>query len=98
MAEIKYKFNEKNLLEELKNYIDKTYNGHYSKTKFQATEFIIDNNHGMGFCIGNVMKYAQRYGKKAGYERSDLFKILHYAMIALSIHDENEKKTGEVKV
>ena len=78
------------MLEELKDYIDKTYSEHYSQNKFQATEFIIDSGHGLGFCIGNVVKYAQRYGKKDGYNRKDLLKVIHYAIIALSIktHDQ----------
>ena len=87
MAKINYKFNEKNLIDDLQNYIDKTYDGHYSKNKFQATEFIIDCGHGMGFALGNVLKYAQRYGKKEGYNRADIMKILHYALIALHNHD-----------
>jgi hypothetical protein len=40
------------------------------------------------------MKYAQRYGKKDGYNRKDLMKIIHYAIIAMYNHDlqhgENE--------
>ncbi len=87
MAKINYKFNEKNLINDLQNYIDKTYDGHYSKNKFQSTEFIIDCGHGMGFALGNVLKYAQRYGKKEGYNRADIMKILHYALIALHNHD-----------
>ena len=59
---IDYKFGEDKTLEELEKYIDKTYEQHYSKSKFQATEFIIDAGHGEGFCIGNILKYAQRYG------------------------------------
>ena len=66
MAKIDYKFNEAKLIEELKLYVDTTYEAHYSKTKFQATEFILDAGHGEGFCIGNILKYAQRYGKKEG--------------------------------
>jgi hypothetical protein len=46
----------------------------------------------MGFALGNVLKYAQRYGKKQGYNRADLLKILHYALIALHVHDKNEKE------
>ena len=87
MAKINYKFNEKNLIDDLQNYIDKTYDGHYSKNKFQSTEFIIDCGHGMGFALGNVLKYAQRYGKKEGYNRADIMKLLHYALIALHNHD-----------
>jgi hypothetical protein len=92
MKTIDYKFNEKKLIEEFQAYIDSTYqNGHYSKDKFQATEFIIDGGHGTGFCIGNVLKYAQRYGKKgtASDARKDLLKVLHYALIQLYIHDED---------
>jgi len=87
MKQIDYKYNEGELIAELKEYIDATYGEHYSLNKFQATEFIIDAGHGDGFCIGNVMKYAQRYGKKDGYNRKDLLKVLHYALIELYIHD-----------
>jgi|TARA_B000000565_G_C23743479_1_gene361882 hypothetical protein len=87
--EIDYKFNEDKLLAEFKEYIDGTYNAHYSKEKFQATEFIVDSGHGTGFMIGNVMKYAQRYGKKGSDAdaRKDLLKVLHYALMQLHVHD-----------
>ena len=91
MKKINYKFNEAALTKELLDYINNTYDGHYSKNKFQSTEFIIDCGHGMGFASGNVLKYAQRYGKKEGANRKDLLKILHYATIALHIHDLNEE-------
>ena len=87
MSQINYKFNEKELCEQLLDYITKTYDGHYSKNKFQSTEFIVDCGHGEGFCIGNIMKYAQRYGKKGGKNRSDLLKVIHYGIIALHIND-----------
>ena len=82
-----YKYNEGKLIEELKEYVDQTYGEHYSQNQFQATEFIIDGGHGEGFCIGNIMKYAQRYGKKEGKNRKDIMKVLHYALIALYVHD-----------
>ena len=87
--EIDYKFNEDKLLAEFKEFIDGTYNAHYSKEKFQATEFIVDSGHGTGFMIGNVMKYAQRYGKKGSDAdaRKDLLKVLHYALMQLHVHD-----------
>ena len=90
---IEYKFDEDRLLSELKDYIDSTYNSHYSKTKFHATEFIFDAGHGMGFCIGNVLKYAQRYGRKEGYNKKDLQKVLHYAIMALYLHDIENKES-----
>ena len=82
-----YKFSENKTLEELKKYIDSTYDSHYSKSKFQATEFILDSGHGEGFCIGNILKYAQRYGKKNGKDKKDLLKVIHYAIIALHINN-----------
>ena len=84
-----YKYCEDKVLSELKEYIDSTYDEHYSQNKYQATEFILDIGHGAGFCIGNILKYAQRYGKKGTDKdhRKDLLKVLHYAIIALHNHD-----------
>ena len=79
----KYKFNEDKMLIKLQAYIDSTYEQHYSADKIQATEFIIDSGHGEGFCIGNIIKYAKRYGKKQGRNELDLLKIVHYAIILL---------------
>ena len=80
-----YKFNEGQIIQDLKNYIDKTYESHYANgVKRQATEIIIDQGHGTGFCLGNILKYAQRYGKKEGRNKNDLLKVIHYAIIQLS--------------
>ena len=87
MSLIEYKFDEDRLVNELKHYIDSTYDQHYAKGKIQATEVIIDGSHGEGFLVGNIVKYALRYGKKDGWNRKDLLKILHYAIILLSVHD-----------
>jgi len=84
------KYSEDRILKEMDQYIRGTYDKHYSKNKFQATEFIIDSGHGMGFCLGNVMKYAQRYGKKGGRNRDDLMTIAHYAIMAMHVHDLEE--------
>ena len=46
MDTIDYKYNEDEAIQELATYIESTYNQHYSKNKFQATEFIIDGGHG----------------------------------------------------
>ena len=88
---IDYKYSEERILKEIKEYVDATYGEHYSQNKFQATEFIIDSGHGEGFCIGNIMKYAQRYGKKDGHNRKDLMKVLHYAIMAIHNHDLTRK-------
>ena len=90
---IEYKYNEENLLKELKEYVDVTYGQHYSQNKFQTTEFVIDNGDGVGFTRGNIIKYTQRYGKKAGRNRQDILKVLHYALIMLYVHDLETKES-----
>jgi hypothetical protein len=94
---INYKFSEGDYIEELHDYIDSTYNQHYSKNKYQSTEVIIDRGHGTGFCMGNIDKYSNRYGKKGdpSDHRKDLMKILHYAIIQLYVHDEKYKDETE---
>ena len=87
MKKIDYKYSEDKILDELKMYIDGTYTAHYSQNKFQATEFIMDSGHGEGLCIGNILKYAQRYGKKNGKDRNDLLKVIHYGIMALHNHN-----------
>ena len=52
-----YKFNEDDYLVELKKYINTTYDEHYAKNKYQATDVIIDSGHGVGFCLGNIFKF-----------------------------------------
>ena len=85
-----YRFNESYYINEISEYIASTYGQHYAKKSFQAAEFIYDADHGTGFNMGNVMKYAQRYGNKGTAEdaRKDLMKVIHYAILQLHVHDK----------
>lgn len=85
-----YKFNEDKILNSIKAYIGNTYNQHYANGKYQATDMIVDSGHGEGFCMGNIMKYAMRYGKKEGHNDTDLYKIVHYAIIAIHLNDKEQ--------
>jgi len=91
---IQYKYNEPKTLKDIQDYIESTYAQHYSQNKFQATEFIIDSGYGDGFCLGNMQKYTQRYGKKGNPEdwRKDIMKVMHYAIMMLYVHDLNYNK------
>jgi hypothetical protein len=91
-----YKYSEDKLLKEIQDYVDSTYSEHYANglDGIQTTEFIIDNGDGIGFTRGNVIKYAQRYGKKGGYNRKDILKIIHYAIIMLHVHDLEREKVN----
>ena len=87
-----YKFNEGNIIQQIEKYVDETYDRHYAGGKYQATDMIIDSGHGEGFCMGNIMKYAMRCGKKENNStQAELYKIIHYAIIALYLeiwHDD----------
>ena len=85
---MQYKFDEDETLKLVKVYIDNTYKQHYANGKYQATDMIIDSGHGEGFAVGNIMKYAMRYGKKDD-KSIELLKIIHYAMIALHLEDKD---------
>jgi hypothetical protein len=89
MSKIDYKYNEDEILREVAEYIDGTYSQHYAANQIEASEFIMDAGHGEGFFMGNILKYAQRYGKKGEKEdaRKDLMKVIHYAVMAIYNHD-----------
>ena len=91
---IKYKYLEDEILEKVKDHIDGTYKQHYAQGEYQATDVIIDGGHGESFCIGNIVKYAMRYGKKNGKDYKDLLKIIHYAIILLSTSHQSKTNKG----
>ena len=85
------KFNEDKVLARVEAYINKTYNLHYGKGSIQTTEVTFASGHGESFCIGNILKYAQRFGKKEGRNEQDLYKIIHYAVMILGEMDKQRE-------
>ena len=54
---IDYKFKENIIVNDVMDYVNKTYDSHYAQTKnYQATEIIIDQGHGTGFCMEQYSK------------------------------------------
>lgn len=91
-----YKYDEGRYLEELWNYIDSTYTGHYvGENNVQALDLLFATDHGEGFCIGSALKYLSRYGKKEGKNRKDLLKAAHYVVLALYLLDRERKYKDE---
>lgn len=86
-----FKYNEGHVLDELFNYIKKTYGGHYGNN-ISAVDLIDSAGHAEGFYIGNIIKYATRYGKKNGHNKDDLMKVLHYAVLAVDHHNKYYEK------
>ena len=90
------KFNEENNIHELFEYVEGTYSKHYSSANgVQIMDLISASGLGLDFCLGNVLKYASRYGKKDGANRQDLMKIMHYTLLAINEHDLKES-TDEI--
>ena len=85
------KFNEQKNIHELTHYVESTYSKHYAASNgVQSMDLISASGLGLDFCLGNVLKYASRYGKKNGANREDLMKIMHYTLLAINEHDIKE--------
>lgn len=97
MSNTPFKYNEERLLKEFNQYVEMTYQGHYvGEDNIQSLDLIFacGRDKGVGFCQGNVLKYAgPRLGVKGGpaEERKDILKILHYALLLLYLHDKGNK-------
>lgn len=55
--------------------------GHYKCMAIQPVEYILKN--GLGYCEGNIVKYASRHKSKGGVE--DVRKIIHYAQLLIEL-------------
>lgn len=88
------KYNEEEILRELKEYISSTYNQHYSNDGLQTLDLIEACGDGEAFCRSNILKYATRYDKK-GTARRDIMKVLHYAVLLMYFNDKNATPTEE---
>ncbi len=84
------KYNEEELLTELRDYIIGTYNQHYATDKIQTLDLIDACGDAEAFCRSNILKYASRYDKK-GTARRDILKIMHYAVLLMYFNDKNTK-------
>jgi len=93
------KYGEDTILKEIGDYIESTYSQHYSTTKdgFQVQDMLRQLDIDKDFCQANAIKYLCRYGKKAGYNRKDLLKAIHYIVLLMSSIDNDyiEDVTGK---
>ena len=87
---MQWKYNEEDILNELRDYISNTYKQHYSAgdDRIQTLDLIEACGDGEAFCRSNILKYASRYDKK-GSARMDIMKVLHYAVLLMNFNDKN---------
>jgi hypothetical protein len=91
-----FKFNEDKRLQELLDYLETTYSAHYAQDDgIQSIDVMIsmDPEKAHFYCQCNVLKYIMRYGKKGGFNRKDLQKVMHYLLFMM--HIEDKYKIGE---
>ena len=93
MNEVRMKYNEDQIINEIKAYVGLTYEQHYSKSDdgFQVQDVLRHLKINKDFCQANAIKYLCRYGKKGGYNRTDLLKAVHYIILLMS--EENYDET-----
>ena len=93
MFKFPMKYDEDRILNELREYITSTYNQHYSAGDqgIQTLDLIESCGDGEAFCRSNILKYASRYDKK-GTARSDIMKVLHYAVLLMHFNDKNAQR------
>ena len=85
---MQWKYNEKEILKDIEDYVITTYNGHYCGDEtecenIQTIDLMAAKKLASGFCQANILKYGSRYGNKDGRSKRDLLKVIHYAMLLL---------------
>lgn len=90
---IQYKRNEDKIIAGIKQYIDSTYSAHYSSSSGRD---VVDDWDDAGItkemCLGNIIKYVKRFGKKEGYNPKDIMKIVHYSIFLLNELQNEERQ------
>ena len=88
------KYGEEKIINEIKTYLESTYQQHYSTTDegFQVQDILRHLNINKDFCQANAIKYLCRYSKKNGYNRTDLLKAVHYIILLMSEETNDETK------
>lgn len=92
-AKSKYSYNEDKNIQQIKEYIDGTYNQHYVGNKeIQTVDFWESLGTLSSTSRDTAIKYLARYGKKEGRNKKDLLKAAHYIILMMYAHD---KETNE---
>jgi hypothetical protein len=77
------KYNEDKILQEVFEYISSTYGKHcVGKKEIQTIDVWDTLGIAENMCMGTLIKYAMRFGKKKGKNKDDLLKLIHYAVLA----------------
>jgi len=96
---MQFKYDEDKILNEMHDYIAKTYSEHYvsgdSKNNVQLNDLFIADGTAIPFWRNNAIKYLSRFGKKDGQNRKDLLKTIHYSILMLAEIDRKNNDSKE---
>ena len=92
-----WKYNEDQILKDVSEYVTSTYGSHYCGQNqeykdIQTIDLIAAKDLAPDFCQSNILKYGSRYGAKNGRNKSDLLKVIHYAMLLLHFDGHYTRK------
>lgn len=90
----KYKYKEDQIIADFHAYIDKTYGQHYmtEEQNIECFDVWLALSDSMPTFRNTAIKYLWRYGKKAGSNKDDLMKVLHYTLMMLYADHYKDKK------
>lgn len=79
-----YKYNEKQILDEVSEYVLSTYKGHYvASDDIQTLDVWKALDSVESTCRDTALKYLMRFGKKDGKNKKDLLKAIHYIVLLM---------------
>ena len=92
---MKYNYDEDNILKQITDYVNSTYNQHYVAESKGSQ--VIDTWEACGSlettARDTALKYLMRYGKKEGKNKKDLLKAIHYIILMIYINEKEQNET-----
>lgn len=94
-----WKYEEDKTLKEITDYIQSTYNSHYTSkdSPTQVMDLIESIGDAEPFSRSNAIKYLSRFGRKNGKSKLDLLKAIHYCILLYHFSGLHSNKTDEYK-
>lgn len=89
-----YKYNEDKHMADVQKYLAGTYGEHYVAKDIQVIDIWESLDSLETTSRDTAIKYLCRYGKKAGKNKKDLLKAIHYILLMMYASEKDEGKVG----
>jgi hypothetical protein len=94
---VDYKYAEGQIIEDFKKYVDSTYSEHYlAAENIQCLDAWIALGDSATSFRDTAIKYLWRFGKKAGNNKKDLLKAMHYVLLMMYVEFYKDQQTESV--